>query len=98
MELHVRNEGLNAEVEYEEVCSATDGLLAHLLHQLHGMAPQGSLYPFVGVFLCWSKTGPMHSTVSEVLRVSRKRYAVRLQSFETNLGRLWISFVSVVKK
>lgn len=54
MELHVRNEGLNTEVEYEEVCSATDGLPAHLLHQLHGMAPQGSLYPFVGVFLCWS--------------------------------------------
>jgi len=54
MELHARNEGLNAEVEYGGMCSATVGLPARLLHQSHGMAPLGSLYPSIGVLLCWS--------------------------------------------
>lgn len=34
---HARNEELNAEVEYEGVCSATAGLLERLPHQLHDM-------------------------------------------------------------
>lgn len=38
MELYARDEGLNAEVVYEGVGSATDGSLERLPHQLHDMA------------------------------------------------------------